>query len=44
MFGILHAVVYFPIYENIKGYFSGKDEAGLKSWQVLFASIAAKST
>jgi hypothetical protein len=43
MFGMLHAVVYFPIYENIKKYYSGGDQKKLKSWQVLLASITSKS-
>lgn len=43
MFGMLHAVVYFPIYENIKKYFAGENQKQLKAWQVLFASIISKS-
>lgn len=43
MFGMLHAVVYFPIYENIKKYFTGENQKKLKWWQVLLASITSKS-
>lgn len=38
---MLHACVYFPIYENLKKAFNN-DEKKLKSWQVLVSAIISK--
>lgn len=41
MVGMLHACVYFPIYERLKAWFN-KDEKKLKSFQVFICAIISK--